>query len=427
MQVKLTNLSDTKFKLSIVADEALLGRLKQHTLSHLSTKLKLPGFREGKAPLNLVEKNIDPSQLQQEFLEEAVNHIYKSAVNSEKLRPVSQPQVSIKKFVPFSTFEIDVEVEAVGPIKLPNYKNLKVEKPKVSVTAKDVEGVLASLQQRQAQRAESDKPAKDGDEVVIDFKGTDSKKQPVSGADGKDYPLVLGSNTFIPGFEPKLIGLKTGQEKTFDVTFPKDYGVAALQNKKVTFWVKVNKVNAVQKPKLDDAFAATVGPFKKLADLKADVKKQLTIEAQQQADREYENKLIDQIASKAKVAIPDVLIDEQVEAAEQNERQNIAYRGQTWQEHLKEEGVTEQEHRKRNRPDAERTVKAGLVLTEIASEEKLNVTQEELDVRIKLLKNQYQDPAMQAELDKPENQRDIANRILTEKTLEKIKSYSLAK
>lgn len=427
MQVKVTNLSDTKFKLNIEADEPLLSRLKQHTLSHLSSKLKLSGFREGKAPLSLVEKNIDPSQLQQEFLEEAINHLYRTAVNSEKLRPVNQPNVTVKKFVPFTTLEIEAEIEAVGPIKLPNYKNVKVVKPKVSVTAKDVEGVLNSLQQRQSQRTESDKPAKNGDEVVIDFKGTDSKKQPVGGADGKDYPLVLGSNTFIPGFEPNLIGLKASQEKTFDVTFPKDYGVAALQSKKVTFWVKVNKVNSVQKPKLDDAFAATVGPFKKLTDLKTDIKKQLAIEAEQQADREYENKLIEQIAAKATVAVPSVLIDEQVETAEQSERQNLAYKGQTWQEHLKEEGVTEEEHRKRNRPDAERTVKAGLVLTEIASEEKLNVTQEELDVRIKLLKNQYQDPTMQAELDKPENQRDIANRILTEKTLEKLKSYSQAK
>jgi trigger factor len=425
MQVKITNLTDTKFKLHISADEPLMVRLKEHTLSHLGVKyVKLPGFRNGKAPLSLVEKNVDPALLQQEFLEEAVNHLYKTAVNTEKIRPVTEPQVSIKKFVPFTTLEIEAEVEAVGPITLPNYKNIKLEKPKISVTAKDISGVLDSLRQRQAERVESTKPAKNGDEVIIDFKGTDSKKQPVIGADGTGYPLVIGSNTFIPGFEPNLVGLKAGQEKTFDVTFPKDYGVKALQNKKVTFWVKVNKASEIKSPKLDDTFAAKVGPFKSLDELKVDIRKQLTLEAQQQADREYENKLITQIASKAKVAVPDALIDDQVAAAEQSEKQNLAYRGQTWQEHLKEEGVTEEEHRKRNRPEAEANVKAGLVLTEIANQEGLNVTQEELDVRIKILKNQYQDPAMQAELDKPENQRDIANRILTEKTLTKLKSYA---
>ncbi len=421
MQVKRTNLSDTKFKLSIVPTATEIDSVKQATLKHLGTKhVKLSGFRAGKAPLNLIEKNVDPNLLQSEFLEEAVNRFSLKAIQEENIRPIAQPKVTLQKFVPFTQLEFDIEIEAIGDIKLASLKVPGLKKETVKVEAKEVNEVLASLQQRMAERQASDQPAKEGDETVIDFKGTDSKGEPVNGAEGFDYPLILGSNAFIPGFEPQLVGMKAGESKKFDVTFPKDYGVAALKSKKVTFEVKVRKVNKLTEPKLDDTFAAKAGPFKTLANLKADIKKQLSIERQQQADRDYENNLIKEIASKSKISVPDQLIEDQVMHSEEQERQNLAYRGQTWQEHLKEEGVTEEEHRKRNRPEAELAVKAGLVLSAIAEQEGIKVTPEEVDIRIQLLKGQYQDPTMQAELDKDENKQEIANRILTEKTIAKV-------
>lgn len=428
MQVQRTDNSDTKFTLTITASLLEMDKVKQATLKHLGTKhVKIPGFRTGKAPLNLIEKNVDPNLLQSEFLEAAVNKFALAAIKEEKLRPITQPQINLKKFVPFTQLEFEAEIEAIGSIQLGNYKSTKAKPQKAEITAADVNGVIDGLKQRLAERKPSDKAAKDGDEVTIDFKGTDSKGEPVNGAEGKDYPLVLGSNTFIPGFEPNLVGLKAGDNKKFDVTFPKDYGVAALQSKKVTFEVTAKAVNQMVEPKVDDDFAAKAGPFKTLAELKADIKKQLGMEKQQQADREYENNLIKEIAEKSKVAIPESLIDQQVLQSEQQERQNLAYRGQTWQEHLKEEGVTEEEHRKRNRPEAELNVKAGLVLAEIAEQEGIKVTPEETEIRIQLLKGQYKDPSMQAELNKPENRQDIANRLLTEKTIEKLKSYNTSK
>ena len=426
MQVTKDKLSPTRFKLTLVADEDLLSQVKQRVLMHLGQKhVKLQGFRQGKAPLELVEKNTDPGLLQSEFLEEAVNALYVAAVNGERLRPVEQPEVSVSKFVPFTTLEVIAEVEAVGDVMLPDYKNIKVDRQTVSVTAKDIEDVLKNLAVRAATKEEVKRAAKIGDEVWIDFKGTDAKtKEPVSGADGKDYPLLLGSNTFIPGFEDNLIGVRPGETKEFVITFPADYGVKALQKRKVTFEVTVNKVQEVKEPKLDDAFAASVGPFKTLAELKEDIKKQLKSERQYEADRAYENQLVEKIAEKATVDIPAVMIEEEIDRIEDQEKQNTAYRGQTWQEHLDEEGVTAEEHRERNRKGAELRVKGGLVLSEIAQHEGLQVTPEELEMRLQLLKGQHQDAAMQAELDKPENVRDIASRILTEKTLDKLKSYS---
>lgn len=425
MQVKKTQLSDTKVKLTIVADDSALQEIKSSVVRRLSGNIKTPGFRAGKAPLNLAEKQIDPSALQTEFLDESVNRFYVDTIDKQKLRPVAQPKIDIIKFVPFTTLEFTAEVEVVGEIKLPDYKNIKLEKKPMAISPKDVDEVVDRLRLREADKKEVNRAAKDGDEVWIDFKGVDAEtKAPIQGADGKDYPLILGSNTFIPGFEPKLVGLKPGEEKTFIITFPKDYGVAALQNRKVSFTVNAHKVNEVVSTKVDDAFAAKVGPFKTVTELKADIKKQLSAERQREAQTAYENELVTKITEKSTLVVPAVLVDEQIDQMEQEERQNLTYRGQTWQEHLEAEGISEEQHRERNRSQAEQRVKAGLVLSEISELEKITVTPEELEIRIQILKGQYQDAQMQAELDKPENRRDIMSRLLTEKTLQRLTKTS---
>ena len=425
MQVQKKNVSETKIQLNITADEKLLQNAKQVVLRRLARQVKTPGFRQGKAPVSLIEKQVDQAHLQSEFLDEAVNRLYVEALRSERIRPVDRPEVNMKKFVPFTTLEIDVTVEAVGDVKLPDYKKIKLAKKTVNVTTKEVEDVIEALRDRIAERKEVKREAKSSDEIVIDFTGIDAKtKDPISGADGKAYPLVLGSNTFIPGFEENLTGMKVGDEKSFTITFPNDYGVKALQNRKVTFTVTVTKVHEIVKPKVDDAFAEKVGPVKTVADLKADIKKQLQTEQQTQAERDYESELLEKITEKAEVAIPKVLVDEEIARVELDEKQNLIYRGQTWEEHLEDEGVTETEHFEQKRPAAEKNVKAGLVLTEIADKEGLIVTPEELEIRMQILKGQYQDKQMQTELSKPEARREISNRMLTEKTLERLKSYA---
>jgi len=429
MQVTTDFIEDTKAKLAISGEPNELKLIKEHVLKELGAKGgNIPGFRKGKVPLAVLEKNLDPSLVQSEFLEHAVNDLYLKAIDVERLRTVAQPNVEVKKFVPFETLEFTAEVEVIGEVKLPDYTKIKVEKKKVGVAAKDVDEVLKQLQARDAERKEVKRAAKDGDQVLIDFRGVDTKtKEPISGADGKEYPLTLGSKSFIPGFEEELIGMKAGDEKTFDISFPKDYGVKALQNKKVTFTVKVHKVEELVDTKLDDAFAAKIGPFKTLDDLKADIKKQLTTERENEAEREFENTLIEEIAKKTKVAIPKVVVDDQIERMEREEKQNLMYRGQTWEEHLKEDGVTAEEHREKNREGAELRVKAGIILAEIAEKEGLTVTSDELTTQLGLLKQQYPDEAMRAELDKPENRRDIMSRILTQKTMLKLKEYQTAK
>ncbi len=424
MQVKITRPSDTEAVVEVVATLDELTSIRNHVLEHFQSSVKVPGFREGKVPADVLQKHVDQNSLQSKFLEEAVEQLYPQAVQSQRLRPVANPEIAIKKFVPFTALEFEAKVPVVGNLKLADYKKIKKAKPKVTITAKDISDVLESLRNQAAEKSDVDRAAKDGDQVFIDFKGVDSKGNLINGADGKNYPLVLGSKAFIPGFEENLIGMSAGEDKKFTINFPKDYGVKALASKKVTFQVQVTKVQAVNKPKLDDALAAKVGPFKTLAELKADIKKQLQIERQQQADRAYENELIQAIAAKSTVALPKSLVDEQINRIEEEEKRNLSYRGQTWQEHLADEGVDEAQHKEQKRPAAEEQLKASLVMAEIAEAEGLDVTNDELDVRMQLLRGQYQDPAMQAELDKPEARRDIAGRILTEKTLERIVSYA---
>lgn len=428
MQIKREQLNPTTVKLTITADQALMEDVKQHVLKHLARQMKLPGFRPGKAPLAIVERNADSSLLQTEFLDEALNRLYGAALEQEKLRPVAQPQVNLQKFVPFTDLEMSAEVEVIGDVKLPDYKKFRVSKKPVSVTEKDIDEVIENLRTRAAEKKDVERAAKDGDEVTIDFKGTDAKtKEPVKGAEGKGYPLALGSDTFIPGFEANIVGMKTGETKSFTLIFPADYGVKALQSRKVTFEVTVSKVQELVKPKVDDAFAAQAGPFKTVKDLRADIKLQLESEKQAEADRDFENELLDMLADKTTVALPKSLVDDEITRTISQVRQNLAYRGQTWPEYLEERGQTEAEYREEARTGAERRVKAGLALSEVADQEGITVTPEEFQLRMQLLKGQYNDKLMQEELEKPENARSILSSMLTEKTVAKLTEYAAGK
>lgn len=427
MQVKRTKNNETSVTLSIIASEQELVVIKEDVLQKLAPSVKLAGFRGGKAPLALVEKQVNPTVLQNDFIDAALQQLYIAAIKKEDVRVVAPPKVEIKKYVPFSTLEFDVTLSILGDVKLGDYKKLHAERQKIAVTAKEVTDVLESLRLRTAEKKDVTRASKTGDQVWIDFEGKDASGKAVQGADGKDYPLSLGSSTFIKGFEENVIGLKAGQDKTFTVPFPKDYRIAALQGKKVTFTVHVTKVQEVMLPKLDDEFASKTGPVKTLQELKDDIKKQLHIERQQEADRNYEVDLVNQLVAKSSVEVPDALVEQQIESMVNETKQNLMYRSQTWQEYLKELGKTEEEYDKDLQPVAEQRVRTGLVLGAVADTENIQVTEEEIAAQIQALKGRYTDAKMQAELDKPEARSSIASRILTEKTIQVLVSFADAK
>ena len=418
MHVRITEKSATEVIVNVTAAPEDLEPIKQNILKKLSKSVKIAGFRQGKAPAQLVEKSLDPQVLQTEFLDEALTRLYSQAVANEKIRPVTEPKVEIKKFVPFSVLEFDVSTGVVNIEKLADFTKFELKTTNQKPANGDIEKVVDDLAVRMSDRKEVKRAAKTGDEVIIDFRGADTKGQPISGGEGKEYPLTLGSDSFIPGFEANLVGLKAGESKAFDVTFPKDYQAKALAGKKAKFEVKVQKIHELTKPKINDEFAQKMG----LSDLKAlkeDVKKQLQYEADNNNQRAKQNEIIELLLAGSKVDLPESLIDKQVNTELEEVKRNFAYRGQTYDEFLANEKLTDEEYRlKELRPRAENQIKASILLSEIATDENLTVSEQELEMQMQALKAQYKDPAMQAELSKAATRQDIASRILTQKVLD---------
>jgi len=418
MHVEKTHVKSTEIKIIITASEVELEPIKNSTLKRLAKNIKVAGFREGKVPLQIAEKHLEPNTYQAEFLDEALTTLYAEATTQEKIRPTSSPEVNILKFVPFTELEFEVTTEVIGEIKLGSYKGLKLKVEKKKVTAKDISEVLDRVALQMSERKEVDRAAKSGDEVHMDFRGVDSKGEPINGADGKDYPLILGSNSFIPGFEDNMIGMKSGDEKSFELTFPKDYGVKALASKKVTFTVNAKKINEMVVPKIDDELAQKVGPFKTVDDLKKDISKQLEFEAEQGFVRDQQNEAVRMLSESSTVELPDQLVEQQVVFETDELRRNLTYRGQTYQEFLEAEGKSEDEYKKEViAPRASEQLKISILLSEIAEKEGLSITAEELQAQLQALRAEYSDPSMQQQLDKPENQRDIASRMLSQKVV----------
>lgn len=426
MEISQKNTEDTKVEITITLEESELETFKKTTIKRLKKDIKVPGFRDGKVPDSVAEKHVDATVLNSELLSDAVNASYGEAIVSQKIRAIGNPHIEVKKFVAGQELEYVATVDVVPPIKLADYKKFSMKADEVKVGADDVKEVLTNLSKQAADKKEVERACKEGDEVIINFSGTDTDGKPVPGAKGNNYPLTLGSQKFIPGFEDEIIGKKAGDEHEFTITFPKDYAQEQLQNAKVTFKVTIKTVNQVKPKKIDDAFAKDIGGFDTLAELKKDIKKQLTIRKKQEVDDQLKDKLLEQLVEKSKVLVPEIIIEDQVKAIRADFMNNLAYRGMTMQEYLKQSSQTEEEFEKNElRPNAERRSKSGLVLAEVAEAEDVTISEQELDMRIALLQSQHENnPQMIAQLQSDEGRKDIGSRLLTEKTIDKLVEYA---
>ena len=420
--------SDTQVHLTVTLDAADLAPIQKKTIVRLAKSVKVPGFRAGKVPADVAAKNIDPSQLSGEVLEDAVNASAIEVIDAENIMPLDRPKVEIVKYVPGELLEFTAEIEVIPAVKLGDYKKLKAAKDKVSVTGKDVQEVVERLQSNMATKNNVDRAAKMGDEIVMDFAGADADGKEVAGATGNDYELVLGSGTFIPGFEEGLVGKKAGDVFDLPLTFPKDYHHRPLANAKVTFKVTVKAVKEQVKPELNDEFAAKTGPFKTLAELKADVKRELTEQKEREATDKLKDQLVEQLVKASHVPAPQVLIDDQLQSIERDFVQNLMYRGMTLDQYLEQQAVTKEDWQtKELRPQAERRVQVGLALAELSKAEKIEVSKEDMEARLAEMLQRYGDtPEVTKQLDTPESRRDIANRMLTEKTVDRLVELNAA-
>lgn len=426
MTAKITSQTDTTATLQVTLDEAALKPFMELAFDHLRERVHAKGFRPGKAPNAIVERELGSSAVQSEVIEHAVEASYVAAIRDHQLPVVSQPQVTLKKFVPYTELEFEAEVELLPKIKLGDYKGIRIARPAVKVDPTEIDQTIEELRRREATRIEKEVPAVLGDEMVFDFKGT-KDGQAVRGASAENHTLKLGSGQFIPGFEDELVGLKPGDEKTFKVTFPKDYHEESLKGAEVQFEVKVKRVTELVLPAVDDEFAAAVGPFKNAGELKADVADRLARSQADQAAREYENQVLDELLRRSDFKAPDALVRQQLDRMKQELAQNLAYSGLDLDKYLQMMNKSLEQLEGEMRPEAERRVGLALVLTEVAKAENLQVTDEEIDQEVERLKKEYPDPATQAELDKPESREDLYNHLMASRVIGKLIEYAEAK
>ncbi len=350
-------------------------------------KINVPGFRPGKAPRKVIEGMYGAEV----FFEEAINiafpEAYEAAVKEQELQVVGYPAVEMVGECTKEGFTFKATTPVYPEVTLGEYKGLTAEKDEVKVGAADVNERLKQLQDRNTRLVSVDREAKEGDTAVIDFEGFLDGK-PFDGGKGEGHNLELGSHSFVPGFEEQVVGMKAGEEKDLDITFPEDYH-ADLAGKAVVFKVKVNEVKAKEVPELDDEFAKDVSEFDTLKDLKADLKKQITEERQKDADRAFEDAVMEQAAANITAEIPDAMVENQCRQFLDNFKMQIAQQGIPYDQYMQITGMDEAKLLEDAKEPALRQVKMDLTVAAIIKAENLDATDDEVEAEYKKLAEQY--------------------------------------
>ncbi len=421
MKKSVKYVSDTKVAITVSLDSKELTDAEQVALVKLGRDMKVPGFRKGKVPASVVAKHVNPDTLAQQTLERALSKAVADAFLESDLQALDRPEVEVKKFVPGSELEFVAEAEVLPKIELGDYKALKAKPAAVKVTKKDVDEIIDRIKKGYAEKSPVDRAVKNGDEVNIDFEG---KKDgvPFDGGKGEKYDLVIGSGSFIPGFEEGIVGKKKGETFDLKVTFPKTYHVADLKGADVVFTTTINEIKEVKEPELTDELAAKAGPFKTVKELEDDIKREITQQKEREAAEKLKDALVTELVEKSKVPVPEILVQDQMKSIEQDMVQNLMYQGLTLDNYLTEKNFKDKDAwlASEVKEAAVNRVKAGLVLAELSKVLKVEATEEELLGRMNQLGAQYPSEEMRKQLKAPEAQRDIANRLLTEKTIEKL-------
>ena len=353
----------------------------------LRRKISVPGFRPGKAPRKMIERMYGAEV----FFEEAINiafpEAYEAAAEQEKLQIVGYPTVEMVGEVTKDGFTFKATTPVYPEVTLGEYKGLKAEKPEVKVLAADVDERLKALADRNTRLVSVDRAAKSGDTAVIDFEGFLDGK-PFDGGKGENHNLELGSGSFVPGFEDQVIGMKAGEEKDIDITFPENYH-ADLAGKAVVFKVKVHEVKEKEVPAMDDEFAKDVSEFDTLKELKADLKKKITGERKESAQRAFEDVLMQKVAEGITCDIPDAMVNLQAEQMANNFKQQLASQGIPFDQYLKMTGTTEADFLSQAHGPAQEQVRMDLAVEAIIKAEGLEATDDEVNAEMQKLADKY--------------------------------------
>ena len=376
--------------LKITAPAAEVNAGYKKAVQKIADQVNIPGFRKGKAPRAIIEMHYGKEAVKQEAFEIVANKAYSEALDQEKLIPVSDPKVEESTFEEGKDMELTIKVTLKPEPELGEYKGLHVEKKEVEVTDEQVDAQIKDMMSRDAKMVVAEEGAviEKGDFAIIDFAGT-VDGEPFSGGEGKGYPLEVGSNSFIPGFEDQLVGLSKGDSTDVEVTFPEDYFVKDLAGKEAIFKVNIQDVKRKELPELNDEYVASKTDFKTVEELRANYKERMQKAAEANAKAEYEHELIDLAVANAKFSVPEIMIEDKISQMVEEMKMSLESRKMSLDMYMQYTGLDMAKIRENQRPVAEENVKTDLVLDAVAKAEDIQVDMADVDAEIAAISAQH--------------------------------------
>lgn len=376
--------------LKITAPAAEVNAGYKKAVKKIADQVNIPGFRKGKAPRAIIEMHYGKEAVKQEAFEIVANKAYSEALDQEKLIPVSDPKVEESTFEEGKDMELTIKVTLKPEPELGEYKGLHVEKKEVEITDEQVDAQIKDMMGRDAKMVVAEEGAviEKGDFAIIDFAGT-VDGEPFSGGEGKGYPLEVGSNSFIPGFEDQLVGLSKGDSTDVEVTFPEDYFVKDLAGKEAIFKVNIQDVKRKELPELNDEYVASKTDFKTVEELRANYKERMQKAAEANTKAEYEHELIDLAVANAKFSVPEIMIEDKISQMVEEMKMSLESRKMSLDMYMQYTGLDMAKIRENQRPVAEENVKTDLVLDAIAKAEDIQVDMADVDAEIAAISAQH--------------------------------------
>ncbi|GAB6929329.1 trigger factor [Paenibacillus sp. JCM 10914] len=375
--------------LDVEVDAERVASALDKAFNKVAKKANVPGFRKGKVPRPIFEARYGVESLYQDAIDILLPEVYGEAVEQADIFPVDRPEVDIEQFAKGETFKFKAKVTVKPEVQLGDYKGVEVAAVTAEVSDEELAEELERLQQRHAELSVIDEgTAQSGDTVVIDFDGS-VDGVPFEGGQAERYSLEIGSNTFIPGFEDQVIGLGTGDFKDVEVTFPETYHAEELASKQAIFKVKLHEIKRKQLPELDDEFAKDVSEFDTLDEYKEDLKKQLLTRKEQEAQGVRENEVVEKAAANAEIEIPEAMIQSEVQNMMRDFDNRLRQQGMNLEMFLSFSGQSNEDLEGQMKDDAQKRVRNNLVLEQIAKEEKLEVSEEEINKELDNMADTY--------------------------------------
>lgn len=389
MKAELVKKEGNKVTLKITVDNNKFEEAVNKAYNKTKGKYNIPGFRKGKAPKVVIETQYGKGVFYNDAIDMLFPEVYPEAIKELNIDPIDRPDLDIEEISKDNGLVMVVNVEVKPEFELGAYKGIEISKVDNTVSEEDVEARLNEMVNRNARLTSvEDKALENGDTAVIDFEGFKNGVA-FEGGKGENYNLVIGSNTFIPGFEDQLVGKKAGEEVEVNVTFPETYHAENLAGKPVVFNVKVNDVKVKEVPALDDEFAKDTTEFETLAELRADVKAKLEEQTKNAADAEMRNALVEKVSANTEVEVPEAMVQHQIDNMLMELNYQLQYQGLNLEQLLQMTGRGLDELREERRADAERLVKSSLVLEAIAEKENVEANDADVDAELEKMAAMY--------------------------------------